>query len=150
MNADYRPRWLAEKLRGGRGVLRWSSGSRAHGISDFRLFRGALPPVSYLKEPSQVADWWRGYTRAYLEWDLRDISQISSLSNFCKVMALLASSSSQILNQTSIAGTAAVSQAKAGHYIGLLEITGLFVRLFPYGKNIRKRVRSLPRSIAST
>lgn len=115
------------------------------GIADFRLFRGALPPVSYLKKPSQVSDWWRGYIRTYLERDLRDISLVTSLSDFRKVMALLASSSGQILNQTNIARAAAISQATVGRYLGLLEITGLFVRLFPYSKNIRKRVVKSPK-----
>jgi uncharacterized protein len=110
------------------------------GIADFRLFRGALPPVSYLKKPSHVADWWRGYTRTYLERDLRDISQVTSLSDFRKVMVLLASSTGQILNQTNIARAAAISQATIGRYLGLLETTGLFIRLFPYSKNVRKRM----------
>ena len=114
-------------------------------ISDFRLCRGALPPVVYLKKPAHVADWWRGYTRTYLERDLRDISQVTNLSDFRKVMALLASSSGQIINQTNIARAAAISQATVGRYIDLLEITGLFVRLFPYSKNIRKRMVKSPK-----
>lgn len=116
-----------------------------NGITDFRLFRGALPPASYLKKPSHVADWWRGYTRTYLERDLRDISQVTGLSDFRKVMTLLASSSGQILNQTNIARAAAISQATVGRYLGLLETTGLFVRLFPYSKNVRKRVVKSPK-----
>jgi predicted AAA+ superfamily ATPase len=114
-------------------------------ISDFRLCRGALPPVAYLKKPAHVADWWRGYTRTYLERDLRDISQVTHLSDFRKVMALLASSSGQIINQTNIARAAAISQATVGRYIDLLEITGLFVRLFPYSKNVRKRMVKSPK-----
>ena len=114
-------------------------------IADFRLFRGSLPPVSFLKKHSHVADWWRGYTRTYLERDLRDVSQVTSLSDFRRVMALLAASSGQILNQTNIARAAAISQATVGRYIGLLEITGLFVRLFPYSKNVRQRMVKSPK-----
>jgi predicted AAA+ superfamily ATPase len=114
-------------------------------IADFRLFRGSLPPVSFLKKHSHVADWWRGYTRTYLERDLRDVSQVTSLSDFRRVMALLAASSGQILNQTNIARAAAISQATVGRYIGLLEITGLFVRLFPYSKNVRQRMAKSPK-----
>lgn len=115
------------------------------GISNFRLLRGSLPPVSFLKKESQVADWWRGYTRTYLERDLRDISQVTSLSDFRKVMALLASASGQILNQSNIARAAAISQATVGRYIGLLEVTGLFVRLFPYSRNVSKRLVKSPK-----
>jgi hypothetical protein len=115
------------------------------GISDFRLLRGALPPVATLKKPSHVADWWQGYTRTYLERDLRDISQVTNLSDFRKTMALLASSSGQILNQANIARAASISQATVGRYIGLLEVSGVFVRLFPYSKNVRKRMVKSPK-----
>jgi hypothetical protein len=114
-------------------------------ISDFRLFRGSLPPVSFLEKQPQVADWWRGYTRTYLERDLRDVSQVTGLTDFRKVMAMLASATGQTLNQSNIARAAAVSQATVGRYLGLLEITGLFVRLFPYGKNVRKRLVKSPK-----
>jgi predicted AAA+ superfamily ATPase len=80
-----------------------------------------------------------------LERDLRDVSQVTSLSDFRKVMALLASASGQTFNQTNIARAATISQATVGRYIGLLEITGLFMRLFPYSKNIRKRLVKSPK-----
>ncbi len=98
------------------------------GISDFRLLRGALPPVATLKKPSHVADWWQGYTRTYLERDLRDISQVTNLSDFRKTMALLASSSGQILNQANIARALTVKMsvsAWSSHPRSIASIRGL-------------------------
>jgi predicted AAA+ superfamily ATPase len=109
------------------------------------LFRGALPPVLFLSDEQEISSWWRGYIRTYLERDLRDLTRISNLPDFRKMMGLLALRSGQILRQSEIARDAGLSQATAGRYINLLETTGLLVRLNPYSSNISKRLIKSPK-----
>lgn len=114
-------------------------------IPDSALYRGYLPPVCSLAKESHVADWWLGYTRTYLERDLRSVSQVTNLADFRKIMSLLSSSTAQILNQANISRASRVSQPTVGRYLNLLETTGLFFRLSPYSRNVRKRVVKSPK-----
>lgn len=109
------------------------------------LFRGALPPVLFLSDGQEISSWWKGYIRTYLERDLRDLTRISNLPDFRKMMGLLALRSGQILRQSEIARDAGLSQATAGRYINHLELTGLLVRLNPYSRNISKRIIKSPK-----
>jgi predicted AAA+ superfamily ATPase len=122
-----------------------SSAKYVEPIPEFRLFRGSIPPVSFLSDEEQIFSWWRGYIRTYLERDLRDLTQISNLPDFRRMMGLLAMRSGQILKQSEIARDAGLSQATAGRYINLLEVSGLLIKLMPYSKNISKRIVKSPK-----
>jgi predicted AAA+ superfamily ATPase len=111
----------------------------------FSLFRGFLPPVIFLKKESHISMWWKGYIKTYLERDLRDISAISYLPDFKKMMELLSLRTASILNQSEIARDTALSQATAGRYINTLEETNLFLKIRPYSKNISKRLIKSPK-----
>jgi len=54
--------------------------------------------------------------------------------------------SSQILKQSEIARDAGLSQATAGRFINLLEISGLLVKLTPYSKKISKKLVKSPKA----
>lgn len=114
-------------------------------VTDFELYRGFLPPVTFLQKESHIADWWNGYSRTYLERDLRDLSQIANLPDFRKVMTMLAARSAQIFNQADISRSSGVSHATVNRYINLLEVSGLFVKLQPFGRNIKKRLVKSPK-----
>jgi len=109
------------------------------------LFRGFLPPVAMLKKEEHISAWWKGYIKTYLERDLRDISEISNLPDFRKLMELLALRTANILKQSDIARDAGLSQATAGRYINILEETGLVARVRPYSRNISTRMIKSPK-----
>jgi uncharacterized protein len=46
------------------------------------LLRWFLPPLLSFSDHEQVLTWLEGYTRTYLERDLRTLSQVSSLIDF--------------------------------------------------------------------
>jgi len=121
------------------------AGSKIDSLSAPVLFRGYIPPVTFLSTAEHISAWWNGYIRTYLERDLRDLAQISNLPDFRKMMGLLAMRSGQILKQSEITRDAGLSQATAGRYINLLEISGLLVKLTPYSKNISKRIVKSPK-----
>lgn len=118
----------------------------ANPLPESLLLRGFIPPVLFLTDREQMNEWWKGYIRTYLERDLRDLTQINNLPDFRKMMGLLAMRSGQILKQSEIARDAGLSQATAGRYINLLEISGLLLKLTPYSKNISKRLVKSPKA----
>ncbi len=109
------------------------------------LFRGFMPPAAFLEKEEHISAWWRGYIKTYLERDLRDISEISYLPDFRKMLELLALRTANILKQSDIARDTGLSHATAGRYINIVEETGLAARVRPYSKNISKRLIKAPK-----
>ncbi|MCK6526623.1 ATP-binding protein [Myxococcota bacterium] len=105
--------------------------------------RGMLPPARLREEP---IPWWDAYVRTYLERDLRDLSAISSLPDFRRLMALLALHTGQMLNETELASRLSVSQPTVHRYLGLLEISHLFAPLPGFADNRGKRIIRRPRA----
>lgn len=144
---------LAEKKNSGwletfidRGEFILSSQAYFDGKDIFELlFRGFLPPVTFLQKEQHISEWWKGYIKTYLERDLRDIAEISYLPDFKKMMQLLALRTANILKQSDIARDGGLSHSTTGRYINTLEQTGLFTRLMPYSKNISKRLIKAPK-----
>lgn len=99
------------------------------------LVRGGFP--SALSAPSEEARklWFAGYVQTYLERDLRQLSAVSSLPDFQRVMALAANRCARILNQSDLARDAALPQPTVHRYLNLLETGCLLVRLSPYTTN---------------
>lgn len=99
------------------------------------LLRGGFP--SALAAPSDDARrlWFAGYVQTYLERDLRQLSAVSSLPDFQRVMALAAHRCARLLNQSDLARDAALPQPTVHRYLNLLETGCLLVRLGPYTTN---------------
>jgi predicted AAA+ superfamily ATPase len=134
------PLWISKTTAGGR-----PPDVKCSPLSESALFRGSMPPVTFLTAEKQISMWWDGYIRTYLERDLRDLAQISSLPDFRRMMGLLSLRSGQILKQSEVARDATLSQATAGRYVNLLEMSGLLVKLRPYSKNVSKRIVKSPK-----
>ena len=99
------------------------------------LLRGGFPPA--LAAPSDEARklWFTGYVQTYLERDLRQLSAVSSLPDFQRLMALAANRCARLLNQSDLARDAALPQPTAHRYLNLLEAGCLLVRLTPFTSN---------------
>ena len=111
----------------------------------FHMFRGFLAPVLNFQNKEQIVVWWEGYTKTYLERDLRDLTEISSLSDFKRVMEVCAIKSGSILNEMDIARRCGMSQATVHRYINLLEASCLFIKLRPYTKGKLRRIIKSPK-----
>lgn len=79
--------------------------------------------------------WFTGYVQTYLERDLRQLSAVSNLPDFQRVMALAANRSARLLNQSELARDAALPQPTVHRYLNLLETGCLLVRLSPFSTN---------------
>jgi predicted AAA+ superfamily ATPase len=109
------------------------------------LLRGWMPALLRLSGPAAWVEWWEGYVATYLERDLRQISQIDSLSDFRRVMEFLALRTGQLLNQSEIARDAKISQPTIHRYINLLEATHLLQRLPAFTTSRTTRLLKTPK-----
>lgn len=82
--------------------------------------------------------WFTGYVQAYLERDLRHISQIDQLPDFQKVMRFAALRTGRLINQSEIARDAAIPQPTCHRYLNLLEAGYQLSRLPVYAVNQTK------------
>ncbi|HSN76109.1 MAG TPA: ATP-binding protein [Anaerolineae bacterium] len=109
------------------------------------LQRGFMPALLALAGPEDYLRWWEGYVATYLERDLRQMSQVESLVDFRRVMALLALRTGQLLNQSEVARDAGLSQPTIHRYLNLLEATHLFERVPTYLGSHTTRLLKSPR-----
>lgn len=79
--------------------------------------------------------WFSGYVQTYPERDLRDIRQISSLTDFRCLMRLTANRVGRLLNQSELARGAALSQPTTHRHLNLLEARYQIERLPIYSTN---------------
>jgi len=99
------------------------------------LLRGGYPPALAIASDSDRSLWFSAYIQTYLERDLRQLSAVSSLSDFQRVMALAAHRTGRLLNQADVARDAALTHPTTHRYLNLLETGCLVTRIRPYATN---------------
>ena len=122
--------------------------SQTNAHEDWRALalRGGFPfPTVELKTSRQRSIWFEGYVRTYLERDLLDISVISSLTDFRRLMRATALRIGSIVNQTDLARDVATSQPTVSRWLSLLETSYLLVRVPAYAVNRTKRLVKSPK-----
>ncbi len=110
------------------------------------LSRGLMPPLIRISDPKEVLRWWEGYVATYLERDLRQISQITSLAEFRRVMGTMALRSGQIINTSHVANDTDVPQANVYRYLNLLEATCVLQKIPAFARNRNKRLIKSPKA----
>ena len=108
--------------------------------------RGGFPsPAVHLASDQDRTVWFDGYVRTYLERDLQDISSISALPDFRRLMRAACLRMGQLLNQAELGRDVALPQATVHRYLNLLETSYLLVRLPAYAVNRTKRLIKSPK-----
>ena len=114
-------------------------------ISLANLFlRGNYPEIA--SKPSVDKELWCGsYIATYLERDIRNLSQVGDLNQFERFLRLCATRTGQILNISELAREVGVSVPTARRWISLLETGYQVYLLYPYYRNIGKRLVKSPK-----
>ncbi len=108
--------------------------------------RGGFPlPAVHLRTARERAIWFDGYVRTYLERDLQDMSSISALPDFRRLMRMTCLRTGQVVNQAELGRDAALPQPTVHRYLNLLETSYLLVRLPAYSVNRTKRLIKSPK-----
>jgi predicted AAA+ superfamily ATPase len=107
---------------------------------------GGFPtPSIHLATAAARAIWFDGYVRTYLERDLQDLSAISALPDFRRLMRAACLRLGQLVNQTELGRDVALPQPTVHRYLNLLETSYLLVRLPAYAVNRTKRLIKSPK-----
>ncbi len=113
------------------------------GIAEI-LVRGFMPQLwKDLELPP--ADFFRSYQATYLERDVRQILNVTSLRNFDRFMRACAVRSGQLLNKTELGKEVGVSHKTIDQWLHVLEATEQITLLEPYFQNIGKRLAKSPK-----
>lgn len=111
---------------------------------DRLILRGSYPEIA--SKPSVDRELWCGsYIATYLERDVRNISQVGDLSQFERFLRLCATRTGQILNVSELAREIGISVPTARRWISLLETGYQVYLLYPYYRNIGKRLVKSPK-----
>lgn len=109
------------------------------------LLKGGFPSAIENDSDKERAVWFAAYTQTYLERDLRQLSEVSNLADFQRLMRIAAQRTGRIINQADLARDAALSHPTAHRYLNLLETGCLLSRLTPYTSNLTTAMVKSPK-----
>lgn len=100
-----------------------------------RLYDRLLNPI----------EWYPNYIQTYLERDVREIKNISSLIDFQRFLKLCAGRTGQILNLSSFANDLGTAVNTIKGWLSVLEATFIIYLVPPFYKNFNKRIIKSPK-----
>jgi len=107
------------------------------------IFQGSYPRVyHHHADPIVFAE---SYIRTYVERDVRDIQQITSLLEFQKFMRLCAARIGQLLDLTDLSKDAGISLPTVKSWLSILEASYIIFLLQPHHVNFNKRLVKMPK-----
>lgn len=123
-----------EELRNGNTLPKTASEAIFQGFYP-RIYHDHADPVVFAES----------YLRTYVERDVRDITRITSLSDFQKFMRLCAARIGQLLNLSSLATEAGLSLPTVKSWLSILEASYVIFLLQPHHVNFNKRLVKMPK-----
>lgn len=100
-----------------------------------RLYDRLLNPI----------EWYPNYIQTYLERDVREIKNISSLIDFQRFLKLCAGRTGQILNLSSLANDLGTAVNTIKGWLSIIEATFIIYLVPPFYKNFNKRIIKSPK-----
>ncbi len=121
----------------------------AHGLTSGNpwihvMSRGQFPEL-WRDTDIPSRDFHSSYLAAYLERDVRQILNVTSLRDFERFIRVLAARSGNLLNKTEVARDVGVSIKAIGDWVSVLEASGQIVLLEPWFSNFGKRIVKTPK-----
>ena len=85
----------------------------------WHILHGGYPEV--IAKKIDPADWYPGYLNTYAERDVRQLKNISNLSQFTKLLRLCAGRTGQLLNLTSLSNDCGIDQKTVAAWLSVLQ-----------------------------
>ena len=108
------------------------------------IYAGGYPGL-VTRDYHGSAQWYSSYLGTYIERDVKRLHNIGNLRDFRRLIELLASRTSQILNMSELANAIGVAVSTIKNWISLLEASYIIYLLPPYFKNYGKRITKSPK-----
>lgn len=110
-----------------------------------RVTRGGYPEALGKDVESRRADWFGSYITTILQRDVREVSNIESLTAMPRLLTLLATRGASLLNSSEVARSIALPLTTVKRYLALLEVAFLIQTLPPWSANLGKRLVKAPK-----
>lgn len=104
------------------------------------VLRGGYPEALSRSNLKRRTVWARQYIDAIIQRDVRDVAGIEKLDRIPRLLRVLAHSSGQLANYTSLGGAIGLDHKSVARYLGVLENMFLLARISPFSDNKLKRV----------
>ena len=108
------------------------------------MVRGQFPELWRVRKLPRW-DFYSAYLATYLERDVRQILNVTSLRDFERFLRVLAARSGAMLNKSDIARDVGVSVKAVGDWLSVLQASGQIIMLEPWFSNIGKRMVKTPK-----
>ena len=125
-------------------VLRSCSEAEANLSLGEVLLRGNYPEIASRKAVDRQI-WSGSYIATFLERDVRNLAHIGDLSQFERFLRLCAVRTGQLLNLSDLARDIGVSVPTAKRWLSILEAGYQIFLLYPYYRNVGKRLVKSPK-----
>lgn len=114
-------------------------------IDDLDYLAGGGFPELYKNPEIETHFWYASYLTTYLERDVRNILNITSLRDFERFLRAVAIRTSNILSYSELARDVGISPNTAKSWISVLQASGQIFLLEPYHRNLGKRLIKSPK-----
>jgi len=141
---------LVDNAQGTKDFTNWSKDKQLNKQAKNKIslsesiLRGFYPEIATNKKVDRKL-WCSSYITTYLERDIRSLTNIGDLSQLERFLIACAIRTGQILNISEIARDIGISVPTAKRWLSLLETGQQIYLLYPYYKNIGKRIMKSPK-----
>ncbi len=108
-----------------------------------QIFFGGFPSIVFEKTKPRL--WFPSYIRTYVERDVRQIKNITSLHLFQRLLYLCAGRIGQQVNLSNLSIEVGMDYKTVQSWLGVMEASYLIYFLPPYYKNFNKRIVKTPK-----
>lgn len=116
----------------------------AHALLDEVLIRGAFPEL-WVNPRLRPPDFFASYVATYLERDVRQLINVTSLRDFERFIRACAHRNGQLLDRSDIARDVGISPKTADAWLGVLVASNQVFLLEPWFANVGKRLVKSPK-----
>jgi uncharacterized protein len=109
----------------------------------WHILNGGYPEI--ITKRVNPSDWYANYINTYVERDVRQLKNISNLSQFIKLLRLCAGRTGQILNLTSFSNDCGIDQKTVAAWLSVLQSSYIVYLLKPYHTNFNKQIIKTPK-----
>lgn len=111
-----------------------------------RIWRGSYPEIATANPDTNMwSAFFQSYIQTYLMRDVRALTQVADEHKFYDFLRAVAARTGQMLNYSSLARDADISQPTAKSYLSILETSGIAKLLYPYSRNKTRNMVSTPK-----
>ncbi len=112
-----------------------------------RVLSGGYPEVLSRAHSKRRRAWFGSYITTILQRDVRDLAHIEGLTDFPRLISLLSTRATSLLNFSELSRSMAMPQSTLKRYMALLETTFLVQLLPAWSTNLSKRLVKSPKPI---